>query len=108
MTACQIRVLSNESYDHFKYEHGIPKSTLKRYLEKVCPPLQCRNAQHLHQMLKKGEVSKSKMLEIIMMFVQKIKVVRPIYLNSDEKSLVFASEEIEDAHGIPIYVNKLV
>ena len=76
LTAYHIRVLCNTSYAHLKYEYGITKSTLKSYLEKVCPPLQCRNAQYLHQMLKKGEVSKSKLLEIIMMFVQKIKVGR--------------------------------
>ena len=33
-TACKIRVLSNTSYAHLKYQYGIPHSTLKRYLEK--------------------------------------------------------------------------
>ena len=61
MTACQIWVLSNAPYDQLKYEYGIPKSTLKLYLEKICPLLQCRNAQHEHQMLR-GEVSRSKVL----------------------------------------------
>ena len=44
LTACHIRVLPNTSYDQLKSECGITKSKLKRYLEKICPPLQCRNA----------------------------------------------------------------
>ena len=74
LTACKIRVLSNTSYAHLKSEYGIPHSTLKRYLAKICPSLQCRNAQHLHQMLKKGEVLRSKVLETIKMNVHRIKV----------------------------------
>ena len=56
LTACKILVLSNTSYDPLKYEYGIPRSNFKRYLAKICPPLQCRNAQHVHQILKKGDV----------------------------------------------------
>ena len=56
LTACKIQVLCNTSYDQLKSVYVIPKSTNKRYLEKVCPPLQCRNVQHVHRMLKKGEV----------------------------------------------------
>ena len=51
---------------------------------------------------------RSKVLEIIKMSVQKIKVGRPTYLNKDEESLVVALEEIEGAHGFPIGVNTLV
>ena len=71
MAACQIRVLSNASYDQLKYEYGIPKSTLKRYQENICPPLYCRNVQHVHQMLNRGEVLRSKVLKIIKMSVNK-------------------------------------
>ena len=91
LTACHIRVLPNISYDQLKSEFGIPKSKLKHYLEKVCPPLQCINAQHLHQIFKKGEVLRSKVLEIINMSVQKIKIGRPTYLNSYENALVVSS-----------------
>ena len=105
LTACQIWVLCNTSYAQLKSEYGIPKSTLKHYLAKLCPPLQCRNAQHLHQVFKKGEVPRSKLLEIINLSVQKIKVGKPTYLNSDEEALVVASEEIEGAHGFPTDVN---
>ena len=56
MNACQIRVLSNASYDKLKSEYGIPKSTLKGYIEKICPPLQCINAQHVHKILKRREM----------------------------------------------------
>ena len=69
LTACQIRVLCNIYKDQLKSEYGIPKSTLKRSPAKVCPPLQWRNAQHIHQMLKKGEVLRSKVLEIIKMSI---------------------------------------
>ena len=41
------------------------------------------------------------------MFVQKIKVGRKNYLNSDEEALVVASKEIEGAHESPIDVNTL-
>ena len=58
-------------------------------------------------MLKKGEVLRSKVLEMIKMYVQRIKVGRPTYLNSDEESLVVALAEIEGAHGLPIDVNTL-
>ena len=58
-------------------------------------------------MLKKEEVSKSKPLEIIKMSVQKVKVGRSTYLNSDEEALVVASAEIEGDHGLPIDVNTL-
>ena len=58
-------------------------------------------------MLKRGEVSRSKLLEIIKMSVQKIKVRRPTYLDSDEEALVVASADIEGAHGMPIDVNIL-
>ena len=47
------------------------------------------------------------MLEIINMSVQKIKIGRPTYLNSDKEALVVASAEIEGAHGMPVDVNKL-
>ena len=73
LTSFHIQLLCNKSYDQLKSEYGIPKSTMKRYLAKICPPLQCRNAHHLHQMLKKGEVSRSKLLEIFKMSVKKIK-----------------------------------
>ena len=85
----------------------LQQSTLKCYLEKIYPPLQCRNAQHVYQMFKRGEVLISRVLEIIKMYVQKIKVGRPTYLNSDEEALVVASAEIEGAHGLPIDVNTL-
>ena len=80
---------------------------LKRYLEKICPPLQCRNLQHVHQMLKMREVLGSKVLETINMTVHRIKVGRPTYLNSDVEALVVASDEIEGAHGLPIDVNTI-
>ena len=41
------------------------------------------------------------------MSVQKIKVGRPTYLNSDRERLVVALEEKESAHGLPIGVNTL-
>ena len=107
LTTCQIWVLCNTYYDKLKSYNGITKSTLKRYLSKVCPPLQYRNAQHASQTLKKEEVPRSNVLEIIKMSVQKIKVGRPTYLNSYKESLVVASAEIEGAHGFPIDVNKL-
>ena len=107
LTVCHIWVLSNTYYAQLKSEYGIPNSTLKRYLAKVCPPLQCRNAQHLHQMLKKVEVLRSKVLKMINMSVQKNKVGRPTYLNSYEEALLEALAEIEGAHGLPIDVNTL-
>ena len=107
LTACHIRILLNTYYAQLKSEYGIPNSTLKRYLEKICPPLKCRNAQHVHQMLKKGEVLRSKVLEIIKMSVQRIKVGISTYLNSDEESLVFFLADIEGAHGLPIDFNTL-
>ena len=45
-------------------------------------------------MLKKGEVLRSKVLEIIKISVQKIKVGRPTYFNSDEEELLVALAEI--------------
>ena len=90
MTACQIRILLHASYDELKYEYGIPNTTLKLYITKTCQQLWCRNAQHIHQMLKRGEVLRSKVLEIINMSVQKIKVGWPTYLNSDEEALMVA------------------
>ena len=107
LNACKIRVLSNTYYAQLKYEYGIPHSTLKRYLEKICPPLKCINAQHVHQMLKKGEVLRSKKLETINMSVHRIKFGRPTYINSDEEAFVVASAEIEGSHWLPIYVNTL-
>ena len=44
---------------------------------------------------------------MIKIYVQKNKVVRPTYLNSDEESLVIASADIEGAHGLSIDVNTL-
>ena len=93
-TAYNIRVLSNTYDAKLKSEYGIPNSTLKRYLAKVCPPLQCRNAQHVNKMLKKGEVLRSKVLEIIKMYSQRIKVGRRTYLNSYEEAMVVALAEI--------------
>ena len=58
-------------------------------------------------MLKKGEVLRSKVLEMIKQSVQWNKIGRPTYLYSDEEALVVASEEIEGAHGLPIDVNTL-
>ena len=97
----------NTLYAQLKSEYSILNSTLKRYLESLCPPLQCRNAQHVHQMFKKGEVLRSKLLEVINMSVQRIKLGRPTYLNLYEEALVVALAEIEGAHGLPIDVNTL-
>ena len=47
------------------------------------------------------------MLEIIKMSVQKIKIGRPTYLNSDKEALVVASVDKEGAHGMSIDVNTL-
>ena len=47
------------------------------------------------------------MLEIINMYVQKVRFGRPTYLNSNEESLVVVSTEIEGDHGMTIDVNKL-
>ena len=58
-------------------------------------------------MLKKGEVLRSKLLETIKMTVHRVKSGRTTYLNSDEKALVVASDEIESDHGLPIDVNTL-
>ena len=107
LTACKLRVLTNTSYAHLTSEYIIPHSTLKRYLAKICRPLQCRNEQHVHENLKKGEVLRSKVLETIKTTVHKIKNGRPTYLNPDEEALVVASAEIEGAHGLPIDVNTL-
>ena len=52
-------------------------------------------------------MTRSKLLEMIKMSIQKIKVVRPTYINSDEEALVLALAEIEGAHGLPIDVNIL-
>ena len=41
-------------------------------------------------MLNRGDVSRSKVLEIIRISVQTIKVGIPTYLNSDEEALVVA------------------
>ena len=71
-TACNIRVLMNTSYAHLTSEYGIPHSTLKMYLAKICEPLKCINAQHVHEKLKKGEVLRSTVLETIKMSVHKI------------------------------------
>ena len=73
LTACKLRVLTNTSYAHFTSEYGVPHSTLKMYLAKIFQPLKCRNAQHVHEKLKKGEVLRSKVLETIKMSVHKIK-----------------------------------
>ena len=64
-TACKLRVLTNISYAHLTSEYGIPHSTLKRYMAEICRLLQCRNAQHVHEKLKKGEVLRSKVLESV-------------------------------------------
>ena len=50
---------------------------------------------------------RSKVLEMIKMSVQRIKVGRPTYLNSYEEELVVASADIEGAHGFPIDDNTL-
>ena len=105
LTACKIWVLLNISYAHLQSEYRIPHSTLKRYLKKICSPLQCRNAQHVHQMLKMGEVLRSKVLETIKMTVHEIKNGRPTYLNPDEEALVVTAAEIEGSYGLPIDVN---
>ena len=71
---------------------------MKRYLAKISQPLQCRNAQHVHEKLKKGEVLRSKVLETIKMSVHKTKKGRPTYLNPYEEALVVASAKIRGAH----------
>ena len=56
-------------------------------------------------MLKRGEVSRSKVLDFIKMSVQKIKFGRPTDLNSDKDAFMVASAEIEGDHRFPIDVN---
>ena len=56
-------------------------------------------------MLNRGDVSRSKVLEIIRISVQTIKVGIPTYLNSYEEALVVALAQIKGAHGLPIDFN---
>ena len=63
--------------------------------------------QHVHQLLKIGEVSISKVLEIINISVQNIKAGRPTYLNAYVEALVIELSEIEGANGILIDINTL-
>ena len=57
--------------------------------------------------IEEGRGVKIKTVKNHKMSVQKIKVGRPNYLNSDEEALVVALTEIEGAHGLPIGVNTL-
>ena len=59
-------------------------------------------------MLKRGEVSRSKVLDIIKISVKNFKIGRRTYPNTYEEALVVASAEIEGVHGLPIDVNALV
>ena len=86
-------VLSNTSYDLLKYEYVIPKSTLKYYLEKVCPPLQCINAARPSNVeVRRGVEIKS--VRNHQDYCSKTKIGRRTYLNSDEEALVVALEDI--------------
>ena len=57
--------------------------------------------------MKRREVSRSKVMEIINISVQKVKVGITTYLHSYEEELVVASAEIEGSHGMPIGINTL-
>ena len=50
---------------------------------------------------------RSKVLEIIKMSVQKLKLGRPTDLNPDEEALVVVLTDIEGDHGLPIDINTL-
>ena len=64
------------------------------YLAKICEPLKCRDVQHVHEKVKKGEVLRSTVLETIKMSVNKTNKGRLTYLNPYEEALVVASAEI--------------
>ena len=102
LTACQIRVLSNKSCYQLKPEYGIPRSTLKRYLAKICPPLQCRNAQHIHQMLNRGEVLRSKVSEIIKISVQKLILEDQLTLIQTREHWWLRWQKYKDIIGFPL------
>ena len=101
MTAC-VGVLINESYAEMKPKYGIPRSTITCHLRKICLPLQCRNMRQLQQRMKTGEVSRSKLIEVLQLSAKNNKVGRPNYLSLDEESLVVVAADIEGAHGLPI------
>ena len=102
MTTCGVRVFLNASYEDIKYECGIPRSTMTSNLRKICHPLQCRNVRHLQQRMKKREVSRSNLREVIQLSVKNNKVVIPTYLIMDEESFVVAAAEIEGAPRLPV------
>ena len=49
-----------------------------------------------------GEFPRSNIREVLQLFVENHKLVRPTYLSLYEESLVVSSAEIEGAHGLPM------
>ena len=102
MTACGVRLLLNSSYKYLKSEYGILSSTTTSHLGNICHPLKCINMMHLQQRANTGEVSISKLREVLQKFVKRNKVGRPTYLSPNEESFVVEAAEKEGANGLPI------
>ena len=83
----------NKSYKDMKAKYCIPRSTTKIHQRKNCHPLECRNTRKFQKMMKKGEVPKSKLIEVLQISVKNHKLGIPTYLSLyEEKLLVEASE----------------
>ena len=70
MTAFGVRVLLNASYEYLKAKYGILRSNMKIHLRKICHPLQCRNMREFQKRIKTGEVSRSKLREVLELSVK--------------------------------------
>ena len=94
MTLCVARVLMNESYEEMKSKYRIPRSTMIGHLINIRLPLQCRNMIKLQKRMKKGELSRSTLREVLQLSIKMNKLVIPTYLSQYEEALVFAEEDI--------------
>ena len=102
MTACCVRVFLNESYEAKKYEYGVPKSTVIINLINICHPLKFICMRLFKKWMNTGEVSISKLREVIQMSVKKNRVGRPTSLILVEEAFLVVAAEIEVDHGFHI------
>ena len=68
MNACVARVLMNASYEDVKAMYGIPISTMKIHMRNICHTLYYRNMRKFQQRMKTGDVSRSKLREVLQLF----------------------------------------
>ena len=80
---------------------GVPKTSLKRYLNVISPSLKFSSLKHLWYLMSLGEISNKTVRKTITENIVKQELGHKYYLIKDKEAYIVETTEIEGANGLP-------